>query len=551
MQPHGFERGREALARGAWADARTAFEAVLSAASDNAVAAEALEGLGWVGWWTADAELAIGSRERAFRGFRARGDDCAAARVAAWLAADYREFRCEVAVGQGWLRRAQRLLEDAPECADHGWVRLLDADHALNVDADVARTERLSLSVAELGRRLGVADLEAVGLAQGGIAAVLQGRVEDGMRALDEASAIAVGEDLLLPVSTIWSLCCLISACDGVGDFPRAQQWAKTMRRFNERWGARHVVGVCRTAYGRVLATHGDWRAADAELTAAVDDLQASRPGMAGGGLVRLAELRIRQGRADEARALLEEAGPAGLVGLGQLALDGGDPRAAADAAERVLRAVPADAALGRLPALELLARARAMLGDAEAATAACAAVAETVAPIGTPYLRARARFVAGEAAAARGAWEEARRACEDAVDCFAAGSAPYEAALARAALARVLDALGQHERAAAERAAAEKTFAALGAARDLERLETAKAGAVGAGGELNAAGELTARELEVLRLVAQGLSDAQIAERLVVSQHTVHRHVANVRTKLRLPSRAAAVAYAAREGLL
>ena len=62
---------------------------------------------------------------------------------------------------------------------------------------------------------------------------------------------------------------------------------------------------------------------------------------------------------------------------------------------------------------------------------------------------------------------------------------------------------------------------------------------------------ELSARELEVLRLVAEGLSDAEIAERLVLSRHTVHRHVANIRTKLRLPSRAAAVAHAARIGLL
>jgi ATP/maltotriose-dependent transcriptional regulator MalT len=548
VQPDGFERGREALARGAWADARAGFEAAIAAAGDDAAAAaEALEGLGWAGWWTSDAALTIDARERAFRAYRARGDDCAAARVAAWLAADHREFRCEAAIGQGWLRRAHRLLEDAPECADHGWVRLLDADFALNVDVDPARAERLSLSVAELGRRLGVADLEAVGLAQGGIALVLQGRVEDGMRRLDEASVIAASEDLLLPVSTIWSLCCLISACDGVGDFPRAQQWVETMRTFNDRWGARQIVGVCRTAYGRVLATHGDWPAAEAELTAAVGDLQASRPGMAGGGLVRLAELRMRQGRFEEARALLREAGSAGLVGLGQLALDDGDARAAADAAERVLRALPDDAALGRLPALELLARARSALGDADAAGAACAAIADAVAPIGTPYLRGRERLVAGETAGAAGAWEEARRACEDAVDCFAAGSAPYEAALARSVLAAALARLGQNERAAAERAAARETFAQLGAARDLERLAGGRAGEGAAVG----GAELSPRELEVLRLVAQGLSDAEIAERLVVSQHTVHRHVANVRTKLRLPSRAAAVAHAAREGLL
>lgn len=467
--------------------------------------------------------------------------------MAAWLAIDHREFRGEGAIARGWLRRAQRLIDALPEqTADHGWVKLLDGDLALNLDHDLARTERLSREAAELGRRLGVADLEAVGLAQAGIALVLQGRVDDGMARLDEASAIAVGEDLQLPLSTGWALCCLIAACDGVGDFARAAEWCRVLRSFTERWGGRQIAGMCRSAYGRVLATNGDWPAAEAEMAAAVDDLRSSRPAMAAVGRVRLAELRIRQGRAREARELLEQAGPEGVVGLGQLALDGGDARAAIDAAERALRALPDNAPLRQLPALELLARARAAHGDHDGAARASDEIAAIVAPIGTPYLRRRAHLVAGEAAGARGDWEEARQACEDAVDCFTAGSAPYEAALARVALARALSALRQHTRAEDERAAARQTFARLGAKRDLKQLEQA-----GGAGDAGPRGELSPRELEVLRLVAQGLSDAEIAQRLVVSQHTVHRHVANVRAKLRLPSRAAAVAYAAREGLL
>lgn len=535
-------RGQAALARGDWADARDRF----AAAGD---APAALDGLAWAGWWLADERLTMDARERAFRAHRAAGDDGAAARTAAWLATDHREFRGEGAVARGWLRRAQRLLEGLPdETVDHGWVKLIDADLALNLDVDLPRTERLSLDAAELGRRLGVADLEAVGLAQGGIALVMQGRVAEGMARLDEASAIAISEDLQLPISTGWALCCLISACDGVGDFARAADWCRAMRAFTDRWGGRQMAGVCRSAYGRVLATNGDWPAADAELTAAVGDLQAARPGMAAGGLVRLAELRMRQGRAGEARELLEQAGPAGLVGVGQLALDSGDARAAVDAAERALRALPGLAPLQRLPALELLARARGRLAEHDAAAATCVAIAEIATAVDTPYLRGRARLVVGEIASAHGDWEEARRACEDAVDCFTAGAAPYEAALARSALAAALAALGQEERAATERAAARETFVRLGARRDLERIDPA-AGEPGVAGGRR--GELSPRELEVLRLVAQGLSDAEIAERLVVSQHTVHRHVANVRVKLRLPSRAAAVAYAAREGLL
>jgi DNA-binding NarL/FixJ family response regulator len=539
--------GREALARGAWEEARAAFDAVLEsgAGGDGQTAsreAAALEGLGWAGWWLADEQLTIESRERAYRAFRATGDDGAAARVAAWVAADYREFRGEGSVGRGWLGRAHNAIAGLPESADHGWVVLIDADFALNLDADVARAERLSLEAADLGRRVGVPDLEAVGLAQAGIATVLQGRVEQGMRRLDEASVIAASEDLQLPVSASWALCCLISACDGVGDFPRAAQWCATMREFAERWGGRQILGVCRSAYGRVLAVNGDWPAAEVELTAAVDDL-STRPGIASGGIVRLGEHRARQGRAEEARELFERAGPAGFVGLGQLALDGGDARGAADIGERVLRALPEDVLLERLPALELVARARAALDDDPGAGQARNELERIAEQLDTPYLRARARLVAGELAAARGDSEAARQACEDAVDCFTAGSAPYEAAVARVELARALAALGQTERAAAERSAATEVFERLGASRDLERAQIRAT--------TSATGDLSPRELEVLALVAQGLSDAEIAERLVVSPHTVHRHVANIRAKLRLPSRSAAVAYATREGLL
>lgn len=550
---------RAALARGAWDAARDGFDAALAGGASG----EALEGLGWAGWWLSDEDLTIGSREQAYRAYRDAGDEGAAARIAAWLAADFREFRAEESVGRGWLARAHNLLDGLPESADHGWVALIDGDFALNLDVDVTRAERLSLEAVAIGHRVGVADLEAVGLAQAGIATVLQGRVDEGMRRLDEASVIATSEDLQLPISAGWALCCLISACDGVGDFPRAAEWCATMRDFTDRWGGRQILGICRSAYGRVLAAGGDWPAAEAELTAAVADLSASRPGIARGGLVRLGEHRARQGRADEARELFEQAGPAGFVGLGQLALDAGDPRAAADVAERVLRAVPEEVLLERLPALELLARARAALGrspEAARGETALLELEQIAGRLDTPYLRARARLVAGELAAARGEHEAARQAFEDAVDCFTEGSAPYEAAVARAELAGALGALGHLERADAEAAAARETFAALGAARDLARVEALLAGGAdgndgsdGAGGSEDDApgGELSPRELEVLALVAKGMGDAEIAERLVVSPHTVHRHVANIRAKLRLPSRSAAVAYAAREGLL
>jgi DNA-binding CsgD family transcriptional regulator/tetratricopeptide (TPR) repeat protein len=539
--------GSEALRRGDWHEAREHYETALAARES----AEGWEGLGWAGWWLHDADLTMRARERAYRAFRADGDQAGAGRVAAWLASDFLEFRGDDAVARGWLERAHRMLDGLPDQEDHGWLALSEGAHVMNVSGDLDAAAALAHRAASLGQALGVPDLEAVGLALEGITVVRRGSVDNGMRLLDEASAIAAGEELRLPISHGWALCYLISACEGVGDFPRATQWCETAIGIADRWHARQMMGICRSAYGNVLATNGDWAAADLELTAAVGDLEASRPGMAAGGLARLGELRARQGRADEARALFERAGshPRALVGLGVLALDEGDAAAAADAAERVLRRLSPAAVLDRLPALELLVRARVGLGDIDAAGAGCAELERIGAELGTPYVRGRTCLVAGQVAAARGDHEHARRACEDAVDMLVEAEAAHETALARLELARALAALGRDEAAAAETRIARDVLVALGAERDVARVDSAVTGERGAGSR--SVGELTPRELEVLRLVAQGLSDAEIAERLVLSQHTVHRHVANVRAKLRLPSRAAAVAYAAQAGLL
>ncbi len=527
--------GEEALRSGAWAAARGHFEAALAPGESG----EAWEGLGWAGYWLHDAELTIGAREHAYRAFRAEAQPGAAARVAGWLAADFLEFRGEDAVARGWLERGRRVLEGVPAGEDHGWLALLEGSYVMNVLGDLEEAAVLAAQGAALGREFGVADLEAVGLALEGITLVRRGGIQEGLRLLDEAAAITAGEELRLPIVRGWALCYLISACEGVGDFPRATQWCATVQGIAERWDARQLMGICRSAYGNVLATNGDWAAAELELTEAVDDLLAARPAMAPGGVARLGELRARQGRTDEARGLFERAGShqRALIGLGSLALEAGDPAAAADAAERVLRRLGPATVLDRLPALELLVRARLSLGDLEAAAATCAELEQVGDMIGTPFVRGRAHLAAARLAAARGDFDEARRACEDALDLLAESGAAYETALAQHELARALAALGRAEAAAAAAKAGQEGFAALGVQPP--------------GRAADSLSELTPRELEVLRLVAQGLSDADIAERLVLSQHTVHRHVANVRTKLGLPSRAAAVAYAARAGLL
>ncbi len=447
---------------------------------------------------------------------------------------------------------------------------LHEADIALRLkSADLEVVVGLSLEAAKLGREIGVPDLETVGLGQAGVALVAQGKVEEGMRRIDEATSLALAEEFELALSPGWALCSAVSASEGVGDFPRAAQLCGSMRQLADRWGGRHFTGVCRSAYGNVLATGGDWETAEDELVAAAGDLKAARPAMAAGSLARLGALRARQGRTEEARELFREAGanPMGQVGLGELALADGDADAAADIAERALRNVASDALLTRLPAYELLALARNAQGDPAGARDAADELVNGAQEFGTTYLLGRASAVAARLDATVGDPENARRRCEDAIDLFHRASAPYEEAKARLILAEILIGLGREEAARGEVQSARSAFEALGATADAEasakalepdgdigggtRAAAARPGGASGGAGAGAASELSPRELEVLRLVAQGLSDADIAEQLVVSPHTVHRHVANIRAKLRLPSRTAAVAYATREGLL
>ena len=464
----------EALRTGAWDEARARFAAAIEAAPSG----EAYEGLGWAGYWLSDEQLTLDSRERAYRAYRAEGDPGGAGRVTAWLASDHLEFRGDHAVARGWLERGHRLLDEiVPEGEDHGWLALHEGSYAMNVDADLDRAALLAVRAAGLGRTVGLPDLEAIGLSLEGITHVRRGRIEAGMRLLDEASVIARGEDLRLPISRGWALCYLISACEGVGDFPRATQWCEAVRTHADDWGVRQLVGICRSAYGNVLATNGDWVTAELELTGAVGDLRRSRPAMTSGALARLGELRARQGRIDQARELFMQAGThqRAIVGLGLLALEGGDPAAAADAAERALRRAPAGARLDHLPALELLVRARAALGELDAAAEACADLERAAAELGTPYVRGRAQRAAGVLAAARGDQDGARRAFEDAVDLLAESAAAYEEALARLELAGALAALGRDQAAAAEEEAGRAA---------LDRARRARAGSRAAGAQ-------------------------------------------------------------------
>jgi LuxR family transcriptional regulator, maltose regulon positive regulatory protein len=539
------------LAEGEWDAARSSFEDALALEETP----EALEGLGWVGHVLDDDRLTFEARESAYRLYRERGDAGSAARVAAWHAFDCLAFRGEPAVANGWLQRAHSLLDDLEPGPDHGWLAFHEGHIGVSLQEDTATARRLAARAVELAREFGVPELEMLGLGLEGRALVSEGELEQGMRRLDEATAAALAGEAKLLVCVAWACCYMIAACERVRDVDRAGQWCARVGEFCERHGIGLMLGFCRAHYGAVLTWQGRWGEAERELRAAADDLEVARAPAAGDALVRLAELRRRQGRLEEAEELFArcEGHPLTPLYRGVAALDGGGAREASELADRYLRRFPERGRMERWPGLELTVRAQARLGNHDRAIEALEELREITPRVGTPPVRAARLAAEGTVAAAQGEHDEARRWFEDALDVLAASEAPLETARVRLELAATLHALGR------DRAARGEIETALATCRELGAVhEEARAGALleqyrgarpveAAEGPLR---ELSPRELEVLALVAEGLTNQEIAARLVISDHTVHRHVANILRKLDAPSRSAAAVLAAHHGL-
>jgi ATP/maltotriose-dependent transcriptional regulator MalT len=314
------------------------------------------------------------------------------------------------------------------------------------------------------------------------------------------------------------------------------------------------IRAICRVHLAGVMIWRGDWQAAEVELSDAATHL-AQRPLLAADGAARLGELRHRQGRLKEAEALFREIEwhPLALLGLAELALEGGRPRDASEFIERFLRQVPESSRTDRVAALELMARTQALLGDRGRARQALESVQSLSEVVATLPLRAAAGFSAGAMAVANGDYENARAHFEDAASLYERCGAPYEVARAKLELASVLVMLDRLERARGETATALETLKQLNSAfyagrasallAEIDRRLRAPSG--------DGHALLTERQVEILRLISKGLNDREIASTLVVSEHTVHRHVANILQRLDVPSRAAAVAYASNNNLI
>ncbi|MGN6610712.1 MAG: LuxR C-terminal-related transcriptional regulator [Angustibacter sp.] len=537
---HSVQAAQQALAAGAWDAAASAFAALADRTADPA----GFEGLAQVAWWRDDATACLSARESAYRRYRDLGDVRGAARAAASLAYDSLLFGRGQAVAAGWLARAHELVAELPEVPEHGWCAVREAELTFATGRDVGRALACARHAAEVGRRTGDDDLRIVGTALEGLALTETGEVEAGLSRLDLAAAAATAGDVR---DVMWMgkvLCWLIAACHQVQDVTRAQDWCRRTQAICLERDLVPLFTVCRIQYASVQVSGGPWGEAERELTQTVEGLASSQRASRLEAVVQLGELRRRQGRLTEAQALFRQAEfhPVAELGCALIAFASGDVEPAWTAVRRMLEAVPRVERLRRADLLLPAVRCAHAVGDGESAAAAVEELRAIATEVGTAALLARS---ASADAVLAGPPSDAVL-LREAVRQYQRAGLRHDEADARIGLATALLAQGDARGAREQARAAGDVLAGLddpvthARARELARSAAARPAPV-----------LTAREIEVLRLVAQGLSNDDIAGVLTLSGHTVHRHVANILTKLGQPTRAAAVSHAITRGLL
>jgi DNA-binding NarL/FixJ family response regulator len=532
--------GRQALAEADWGRAQSCFEEALALGES----AEALDGLSDALHWQGEHARATELKERAFAAYRRRGARVEASAAARWLAFLHGAVHGNMAAANGWIARAESLLEGVEECAAHGWMAFERAP----LTDDPAERERLALAALSIGRRFGDPDLEFDALALLGEAYVHAGRVAEGMRLIDEAMAAVSGGEVVGIVAVGDIYCRLLAACELTADVRRADQWMSVVDVFVTWSNSGLVSTTCRLHYGGILIATGRWTEAEEELLASVRLCESGYHGMRTYPLVRLAELRVRQGRFEEAQRLLEgnEWHPTARKSLAAIALARGE-LALAEELVRLCLDGQDGSDPGCAPLLELLVDVHLARDDLEGAKQTLDLLTGLAEGSGNERATVSATFAEGRVLAAEGDARASAR-LQAALHGFSTLELPLEAARARLALATQL-AAGAPEAAVAEARLALATFERLGAVRDAD-------GAAGVLRGLGAAGRawpkrygtLTKRETEVLALLAAGLSNAEIGERLYISPRTAEHHVASILSKLGLRSRAEAAAHAVRE---
>jgi ATP/maltotriose-dependent transcriptional regulator MalT len=532
--PEALEQARDAARRGDWEAAYERFRAVEMAALGPAD----LEAAADAAWWTVRLEESMAVRRRAYSAAVTAQDDRRAARTSWFLSFDHL-FKGETTVAAGWLRRAERHLDGLPECVEHGYLALARAGGARE-RGDLARAESLASDALAMGRRAAAPDLVAMALQELGRIMVALGRTDEGAAHLDDAMCSVVAGELS-PLFTGWVYCTVLQACLEMADLRRAAEWTEAALAWCEGLADRSPYhGLCRVHRAEVTALRGAWEDAETQALRASEELLEMWPATAAAAFYAVGEIRRRRGLLAGAEEAFARAGELGLdpqPGLALVRLAQGRAGEAAAALRRA--AAAAGTRMHRADLLAARAEVALAVGDVDEARDAGAALDALAGGGDGGVLEAIAAMTR---AALRLADDDVEAALRDAGRAWTVWQElrlPHEAARARLLLGRATLQAGDRDRARIELEAAHAAFARLGADRD------ARAAAALLGRPAPAPGGLSDREVEVLRLVASGRTNREVAAAMSLSEHTVSRHLQNIFAKLRVSSRTAATAFA------
>lgn len=540
-----LEQGRESYAKRRWVDA---YESLATADQATPLGAEDLDLLARAGYMLGRDDDYVSGLERAHHAYLESGESLRAVRCAWWIGHNLM-FRGEMGPARGWFARARRLLHrERDDCVERGYVLIAALlEHLFGGDHEAAHAT--AVEIAEIGEGFGDQDLVAMGLMEQGHALVRQGRTEAGLRLVDETMvAVTTGE--LSPIVAGIVYCNTIAFCQGVYEVGRARDWTAALTRWCDQQPDMVAHnGLCLVHRAQLMTLGGTWRDALDELrrlgeryTAGVLNQRAL-----GHAAYQRGEVRRLQGDFEEAEAAYRQAtrfGREPQPGLALLRLAQGNTEAAAAAIRRAVSETTQP--LKRAALLPAYMEVMLACGDVAAARSACRELDEIAQRQGTDLLDAMATQAQGEVAFAEGEAQAALVALRRACQAWQELDAPHEAARTRVLLGLTCRSLGDEDTAAFELEAARGVFAELGAAAALAWVDSLTGQALG----VEAHG-LTARELEVLRLVAAGKTNREIASTLVISDRTVARHLQNIFAKLRVSTRTAASAFAFKHDLV
>ncbi len=535
-----LKRGRQAYAESAWGQA---YESLARADEREPLSAEDLELLATAAFMLGREDQWFQIIERASHAYVEAGERRRAARCAFWIGMQL-AMRGEMGPATGWLSRAHRLIEGEGECAEQGYL-LMPVAFQHDVEGDLEGAVATAATAAEIGSRFGDKDLFALAIHSQGEFLVNGGKVREGLGLLDEAM-VAVTEGGLSPIVTGIVYCGMVLACEHVFDLRRAREWTAALTRWCEQQpDLLAFTGRCLVHRAQILQLQGDWtdalteaERADRRSEKAMNLASAARACYLRGEVHRL---RGEFAEAEEAYRRASQLGSEPQPGLALLRLAQGNQTAAAASIRRVVGETTDR--LRRASLLPAYAEIMLATGELDDARSACRELAEICDECDSEMLRAMLAGTRGAVELAEGDPAAALVSLRTASRSWNELEAPYEAARARVLVGCACRELGDEEAFRLELDAAKTVFEELGARPDMAAVGSLTGPVVGTHG-------LSARELEVLRLIAKGSSNREIGSTLVISEHTVARHVQNIFRKLGVSSRTAASAFAYEHGL-